>query len=131
MDALSIIINIEASYATVTIDLGDYDETYKGALFEVWVTPTRAHVRAYQAYYAKWVAPVVEAASVPPEIADKEDERNGELDMWLAETWRNIPLEQTTQIREHLEATNPRAWDWLYNKTLETAAEYRETLVKN
>jgi hypothetical protein len=131
LDTLSIITSIEASHATVTIDLGDYDETYKGAVFDVWVTPTRAHVQAYQAYYTKWVAPVVEAGKVPPEVADRDDERTAELDPWLAETWRNIPLEQVTAIREHLQATNPRAWDWLYNKTLETAAQYRETLVKN
>ncbi len=125
---LDLITGIEASYATITVDLGEYDATYKGATFDVWITPTRAHLDVYQAYYKRWVDPGTEQ----DDDTDADDaEQYAELDPWLAETWRNLSLEDTTAIREHLQETNPRAWWWLYNKTLEVAAEYRETLIKN
>jgi hypothetical protein len=128
---LELIKGVEASYATVTIDLGEYDATYAGATFDVWVTPTRGHLDAYQAYFDKWVRPITETGEMPDEDAESEAERNAELDAWLAETWRNHPLEDVTAIRAHLEKSNPRVWRWLYNRTLEVAAEYRETLIKN
>ncbi len=120
---LDLITGVSASYATATIDLGEYDETYDGATFDVWITPTRAHLDAYQAYYRRWMDPGTER--------DDDAEQYAELDPWLAETWRNLSLEEVTGIREHLLETNPRAWWWLYNRTLEVAAEYRDTLVKN
>ncbi len=129
MSTLDLIAGISASYATVTIDLGDYDETYKGATFDVWVTPTRGHIDAYQAYYTRWIDPGTEQADEADE--EREARRYAELDPWLAETWRNLSAEETAAVREHLQETNPRAWWWLYNKTLEVAAEYRDTLVKN
>jgi hypothetical protein len=130
---------------TVTLDLGDCDEAYRGATFDVWVTPTRAHWETF-AEYAVWLdeepkrqqqerdkikdeAERAEFDRIKSEQLEREMFRR--LDAWLADTWRNIPLEEVTQIREHLQDSFPAAWDWLYAQTLRTMREYRENLSKN
>ena len=35
---------------TRQLDLGDCDEAFRGAVFDVWVTPTRAHWAEFAAY---------------------------------------------------------------------------------
>jgi len=130
---------------TRTVDLGDCDESYRGAEFRVWVTPTRAHWAAF-ADYVTWLnteperrrkqrdnipgeAERAEFDRVTAEALDREMYER--LDDWLAETWVNVEREDVTTIREHLQDDNPGAWDWLYNATLRTVREYRESLTKN
>jgi len=129
---------------TVTLDLGDCDEAYRGAIFDVWVTPTRAHWAAF-AEYVVWLEEEpkrqqAKKAGMAPAEAAEFDRVMGEqldremwsrLDAWLADTWLNVELEEVTQIREHLQADFPAAWDWLYNHTLRTMREYRDNLSKN
>jgi len=44
---LSKITAISEVRETVAVDLGDYHESYRGAIFEVWVTPTKAHQKRF------------------------------------------------------------------------------------
>ena len=131
-----------------TIDLGDCDEAYRGATFDVWVTPTRGHLKQFTEY-RDWLQAIPGAiAGIKLQADEIEDDTEREafttaqterldremyrqLDAWLSETWLNLDLDSTTQIREHLQETNPSAWEWLYNETLRTMNEYREGLTKN
>jgi hypothetical protein len=130
---------------TVTLDLGDCDETYRGAVFDVWVAPTRAHLAQF-AEYKVWLdtepgrrqkqrdaiedkAEREEFDRVMGEQLDNEMYRR--LDAWLADTWLNIDLDAVTQIRDHLQETYPAAWNWLYSHTLRAMRDYRENLTKN
>ena len=129
---------------TRRVDLGDCDDAYRGATFDVWVTPTRAHWTAFADYVA-WLntepqrrakerdnLPEAERAEFDRVMGEQLDREMYErLDAWLAETWVNLDVGEVTQIREHLQTTYPAAWDWLYNATLRTMREYREGLTKN
>ena len=133
MNKLKGILSVEASFTTVAVDLHDGDSSYpKGTLFEVWVTPTRGHLSAFNEY-RDWVR---ENITLATDLQEEDAERlNAEMyarfDAWLAETWRNFDADEVTQLREHLQETNPGVWDWLYNETLKAMADYREGLVKN
>lgn len=144
-NTLQLITKSDAVYTTHTLDLGDCDPSYRGATFDVWVTPTRAHLRTF-ADYTYWLQTEpskrqAERDKIPDEAERKEFDRvMGEqldremynrLDAWLDETWRNIPLDEVTAIREHLREAHPGAWDWLYNNTLRAIRDYRENLSKN
>jgi hypothetical protein len=130
---------------TVRLDLGDCDTALRGAVFDVWVTPTRAHLAQF-AEYAVWldtepkrqqnerdkIQDIAERAEYDRVMAEKlECEMNERLDAWLAEAWRNIPAEEVAQIREHLQENAPSVWDWLYKNTLRAMRDYRENLTKN
>jgi len=145
MNTLSRITAAGAVKRSTTIDLGDCDDTYRGATFDVWVTPTRAHLEAWNAYVA-WlreeparreaerdaIQDEAERAEFDAAMGDALDrEMWRRLDAWLADTWLNIEPDEVTQIREHLQENHPAAWDWLYTHTLRTMNEYREHLTKN
>jgi len=130
---------------TRTIDLGDCDEAFRGAVFDVWVTPTRAHWQEFWDY-VRWLNEEPERAKERRDQIEDETERAEfdrehsaqmeremwqRLDHWLAETWTNIPAGEVTQIREHLQESFPDAWTWLYNRTLSVIREHRESLTKN
>lgn len=134
MPKLDLITGVEAAYTTVTIDLhARFPESYKeGAVFEVWVTPTRGHLSEFQAYL-DWVSEnITRAGDLSEEESQRLDaEMYKRFDAWLNETWRNWELDDVSAIRAHLQETNPSAWDWLYNRTLQVMTDYREDLVKN
>jgi hypothetical protein len=145
---LSILEQISAAGVVKTtreLDLGDCDEAYRGAIFRIWVTPTRAHWAEIVDYRA-WllteparrqaerdkIEDAAERAEFDRVVTERlEREMNSRLDAWLAETWTNIERDEVTQIREHLQENNPAAWDWLYLRTLRTIRDYRENLTKN
>ncbi len=134
MPKLDLITGVGAAYTTVTVDLhAQFPESYKeGAVFDVWVTPTRGHLDEFQVY-REWVAEnITQAEGVGEEEAERLDaEMYARFDAWLNETWRNWELDDVSAIREHLQQSNPAAWDWLYNETLRVMSEYRENLIKN
>jgi hypothetical protein len=126
---------------TVPIDLGDLVEEWRGAVFEVWVTPTRAHLEALNAYHT-WVAenipdPESDEGKAHYEKLGEEKtaaifaEADARLDAWLAESWRNLPLEEVTQLREHIQEIDQHIWNWLYRRTIDVMTGYRQALVKN
>lgn len=143
-NTLQAILAQQTVKTTRRLDLGDCDEAYRGATFDVWVTPTRAHWSAFADYVA-WLntepqrrqkerdsLPEHERAEFDRAVGAQLDREMYErLDAWLAETWVNLDLAEVTQIREHLQETYPAAWDWLYQATLRTIREYREGLTKN
>lgn len=170
MAGLDKITSVSAVREAVTIDLGDFHADYRGATFDVWVTPTRAHQDAFreiQAYLteagkearetlkrmdqqhrakitelraAGRSADVVEIeeqyqierALVDNRLAEQmEAEYNERLIRWLADTWLNWDVDDARQARDHLLATNPAAWDWLWNTTTNTIGEYRRRVLKN
>lgn len=125
-------------HTKTTIDLGDCDKAYRGATFDVWVTPTRAHWAEYAAHVTEVEQRRVERDAIKDTIEREEFDRvmteraEARLDAWLAETWLNIDTAgDVTQIREALQENYPAAWDWLYQRTLEVIIEYKRNLSKN
>ncbi len=127
-DTLQLIQDTEVTH---TLDLGDYDEAYRGATFDVWITPPRSHWRAWNAYITWLQENIIDQGIEEGQIETLNAEMYRQLDAWMAETWRNLSLDETTQIRERLENVNPGAWQWLYNETLRVMREYRERRSKN
>ena len=56
-----------------TIDLGDCDEAYRGATFDVWVTPTRGHLKQFTEYRV-WLLDVpAKVAEVQKQASELEE----------------------------------------------------------
>jgi len=128
---------------TVTVDLGDYDEVYRGATFEVWVTPTRAHVQTW-GEIAQWLDQVSKRARVELEKKDtayRKEIRRLEGESKTAEIqalekgYKAERAEFDTQTAERLQAEYDRkqlgwlARTWL-NVPEEEAREIRDHLVE-
>lgn len=54
-DVLGKITSVSMVQEIRTVDLGDFHESYRGAIFEVWVTPTKAHQAAFTGIQ-EWLA---------------------------------------------------------------------------
>lgn len=145
MGVLERVLQVEALQRVERVDLGEFDEAYRGAVFEVWVTPTRAHVEAW-GEIREWLERSTEEARVererytdPGRRAEFDQEQATLLEMeyeervlrWLAGTWLNVELEEARKIREHLLSSNPRAWEWLVHRTHTTIGEFKRRLVGN
>jgi hypothetical protein len=114
------------------IDLGDFNEVYAGARFEVNVTPTRGHVREWSEITDALQAAAKDAAAAKTEldVAAVMEEHQHRVAQWLAETWGMDRLE-VEQIRAALLEKNPLAWEWLHKRTFEVIGEYRREVLKN
>ncbi len=136
-DVLKTIKGVGAHAITRPLDLGEFDEVYAGAIFRVWVNPSRDHL-------AEWGTIAVEvnaARKAANELDDPDaakDLRREALETyrtrsiaWYAETWTNIDLDEALQIRDTLEEDNPLAWDWLTGRTSKMIGDYREEKLKN
>lgn len=144
MSTFDRISNIKRCEETVTVDLGDYAQAYRGATFDVWVTPTQAHLDRLTGIDA-WLQEQTDAAkkvrdALPAnERAAKEKDLLGKInrqweDMWLdwyADTWLNVEREEAYQIRDHLKECDPAAWSWLTDRTTKTIGEFRQRKLKN
>lgn len=119
---------------TRPLDLGDYAEDYAGAIFDVWVTPSRAHLRAF-GELGEWISEMqqlVKDRKLPDDDApDFWGEYQERLVRWYAEMWRNIDVDEARQIRDALQENCPGAWDWLTRRTSEMVAEFRQERLKN
>lgn len=158
------ITSITEVLETVTVDLGDFNEAYRGATFDVWVTPTPAHQERFRDI-KKWLSDASKDANEALRRMDKqhraqlaslrdegrasdvvtiekeyqaeralfdqrcaeklEAEYNERLLQWIADTCLNWELEELRQARDHLQATNPLAWEWLWNRITSTIGEYK------
>jgi hypothetical protein len=94
----------------------------------VWVAPTRDHLAAFGDYNDWLQEHAGEDGTIEPDAVPEMHER---LDAWLAETWTNIPAEEVSQIREHIQSVSWDVWQWLYTATLDAIMEYRRGKVKN
>ena len=120
--------------STKTIDLGNFDEAYRGAKFQVWVSVTRAHVARW-GEIVDWIneqRKVVKAGK----LTDIDLERiNAEWQdrkiAWYADTWLNIGQDEARQIRDALLEKNPPAWEWLTDQTVQAIREYKDRKTKN
>ncbi len=145
MSILDQIAAVGVVLTTRRIDLGDCDEAYTGAVFDVWVTPTRAHWAEWVGYQT-WLAEVTEDGQAQRDaepdkgrrealdaelIAQLEREAFPRLDAWLGETWTNIPAEDVPAIRTQLQEVHPAAWAWLLDHTVGAIYKHREELTKN
>jgi hypothetical protein len=110
-----------------TIDLGDFNEVYAGARFEVNVTPTRGHVREWTEITAAVERMTKERPEDPGAALEEHQHR---VAQWLAGTW-GMKVGEVEQIREALQEKNPLAWEWLYKRTFEVIGEYRREVLKN
>ena len=116
---------------TRTLDMGDFDEVYAGATFEVWVAPTRAHLDAWQDT-TQFIVGVNQRLD---KLTAKEKETAFEtwrerVVGWYAETW-GLEVDVARQIRDALDENNPLAWEWLMQRTSAMIGEYREAKLKN
>lgn len=116
------------------LDLGEFDEAYRGATFEVWVAPTREHLQ-------EWAA-LTEFINEQRRIANSDGMSEGEMTAamaeyeerqlaWYAETWLNISLEEARQIRQALQQQNNLAWDWLLMKSSRMIGQFRAEKLGN
>ena len=126
-DILSKIKNVET--ISRTLDLGDCDEAYRGAVFEVWVAPTRAHLQEWRAL-TEYITDVQKRAD-----GMSDDEKDEALVVWhdrqlawYAGTWLNIGLDEARQIRDALPDV---VWDWLTINTSRMIGQYRTEKLKN
>lgn len=124
----------QPAYTTRTLDLGDYVEDYRGATVEVWVTPSRAHLRAFaelvesiEALRKQAQASEVDAAALASGYEDYQER----MLQWYAEMWRDVSLEEAREIREGLDEHCPGAWDWMCRRTSQMIREFREDHLKN
>lgn len=114
---------------TRVLDLGDFDEMYQGAVFEVEVAPTRAHLQEWAGLtdYIQGIAATKDEMT--------EDEKDDAMETWqsrrvewYAKTWRNISLEEAQEIYEALPQV---AWDWLTRRTSQMIGEFRREKLGN
>lgn len=133
-DILGKIRGADAARISRTLDLGEFDEAYRGATFEVWVAPTRAHLQ-------EWAA-LTTFINEQRRIADSEGMTGDEMASalaeyeerqlaWYAETWLNISLEEARQIRQALQEQNNLAWDWLLMQTSRMIGQFRAEKLGN
>jgi hypothetical protein len=131
MGPFDVIRNAGSVAIVRTLDLGDFDEAYRGATFNVWVAPSRAHLQEWASLTAE-----IQAAQKKAEAGEMNDEEKREaLEKWqarhlewFAETWRNVPLAEAQQIQE---ALPKMAWEWLTQRTSEMIGEYRREKLGN
>jgi len=136
---LGTIQSVKVLEKTKTVDLGEFDEVFRGAVFEVWLTPTRDHVEAWKEI-RDWLTAESERARLDRDAIRDKDQRKAfdqdaaarlqrgydrRLDAWLAVTWRNVGEDEVTAIHEHLAAVAPAAWDWLVSQTHTAIGEFR------
>lgn len=121
----------KAPRITRTLDMGEFDEGYRGATFEVWVSPNRAHLDAWQDITAFIVG--VNQRLDEMEVEEKEAafaEWRERVVGWYAQTW-GIEADVARQIRDALEESNPLGWKWLTRRTSAMIGEYRQEKLKN
>jgi hypothetical protein len=119
---------ITGTKVTRRVDLGDYEDSWRGAVFDVWVAPPRSHLEAFREYNDWLQEHAGPEGGIEPDAIPEMYEL---LDAWLAETWTNIPPDEVAPIREHLQEVDGDAWNWLYTTTLDTILEYKRARVKN
>lgn len=120
-----------AVYRTEPLDLGDFDEAYRGVTFDVWVTPTKA-VADRVADLQRWIDE--QAGALERGDVDFDDFTAALNERWyhiLAELWRDCEIDEVRAIHAALQENNPLAWDWLIRRTHEMVREYRERVLKN
>lgn len=127
-------IKSASSRVTRTIDLGDFDEAYRDATFEVCVTPSRAHLRSW----GEITEYIVEVTQQTHEGTLSDEDKEAALVeyaerqlAWLAATWVNLTTDESREIRDHLQEENPLAWDWLLMRTSATIGNFRIETLKN
>jgi hypothetical protein len=124
-DTLGIITETKV---TRRLDLGDCEPSWVGAVFDVWVAPPREHLEAF-GEYNDWLGEHAdEEGVIEPDAVPEMYEL---LDPWLAETWTNIPPEEVTPLRKHIQSVSWDIWEWLYTETLNAILDYRQAKVKN
>lgn len=130
-DVLKRIVGIAEVRETVTVDLGDFHESYRGAVFEVWVTPTRAHLGEW-GDVTRFILDVErrKATLTEEEIEAAWEEWRERALRWYVVTW-GMDVEEARQIRDVLQEMNPLAWDWLTMRTSQVIGEYRRGKLKN
>jgi len=69
---LSKIMSVSEVRETAAVDLGDYHESYRGAIFEVWVTPTKAHQKRF-GEIQEWLAQAGTDVRVALERMDRQN----------------------------------------------------------
>ena len=124
------------------LDMGEFDAAYEGvgAVFQVWVNPTRDHNRAWYEV-ARAIGAMGQAKDAWVGEDDKEKRASLEVafteavdrwlslqDAWFAEMWQGVSVEEVGQLRD---ALSDAEWQWLTARTSKMPAEFRDEKVKN
>jgi len=129
-DTLDLIKGMGDQKISRTLDLGDHDEMYRGAIFEVWVAPTGEHLQEWQELTNRIAVELPKLAKTMTEEEQKEAlaEWQSRQAAWYGKTWLNIPPEEVPQIRDALPGV---VWDWLLLQTSRMIRNYRQEKLKN
>jgi len=133
-DILGRIRGADEARISRTLDLGEFDEAYRGATFEVWVAPTRAHLQEWAALttFINDQREIANGGGMSEEqmaasLAEYEERQLA----WYAETWLNISLEEARQIKAALLSQNNLVWDWLLIRTSQMIGQFRAEKLGN
>lgn len=140
-DILSAVSRGNAQRITAPLDMGDLDSVYAGAVFDVWLTPSRGMLKEWQAL-TRWVQSRERSLTKRYERAETA-ERKAEIDAeadalkdeyasrqirWYAQIWQNVSEDEAGQIFEALPEV---AWDWLVIRTSQMIGQYKQEKLKN
>jgi len=114
---------------TRTVDLGDFAEGYRGATFEVNVTPSRGHLQEW-GEITEFIIRVAAKKLGEEEAQGVMAKYDRRVASWLAATWA-MDVGQVEQIRDALKERNPLAWEWLQRRTTDAISGYRSEVLKN
>jgi len=96
-DKLQRITGVDTVQETVAVDLGDYHESYRGATFAVWVTPTKAHKKRWHDI-DDWVAQASEETKAALAKLDRQHQAQVAELRREGQTARVLELEKQYQI---------------------------------
>lgn len=115
---------------TRTVDLGDFAEGYRGATFEVNVTPSRGHLQEWMEI-TEFIAREAARKDLHEDQAKAVmAQYDRKVAHWLAATWA-MDVGEVEQIRDALKERNPLAWEWLQRRTTDAISGYRSEVLKN
>jgi hypothetical protein len=124
------------------LDMAAFDPVYEGAgaVFQVWVNPTRDHVRAWYEVVRAWGAAeqakqawldekgATRKAELEAAFTEAVDTALALQDAWFAQMWQGMSVEEVVQLRD---ALSDAEWQWLSDRTTRMPGEFREEKVKN
>jgi len=134
---------------TREIHLSDYqpeyvDEQGNPVTLHIWVNPPRSVMDGWRDIQRGWIELVAEGQKSPSDDetilearGNRVIELNHRLCDWFAQVWSQKPgaetwtQEEVNNLIAHFSDSDPMAWDWIRDKTLEAIRQYRELKRKN
>lgn len=130
---------------TRPISLGDYAVEYADARFDVWVNPPRKVMKELYRIQLE-TYDLLRAVQSNPEgrqeaqLASESQVTTlgNDLVTWLSQLWsagavveRHMTVDEVSVLRDTLNDSDPRAWQWLVSNTIKVVEDYRDVSRKN